>query len=150
MTTAMMILIMIFVLLTKMMAVRFDYDGGVDDDDDDVGGCWSRGEVPQAQCWSDQGLGRPHLLTQPPRTLQPPSIITLKHCHHQYLKSAKAININSNSKQRGFSSANDYSETFRTRRQELGGSVGVQPEENDVLDDCVTLFNVLALTATTI
>ena len=63
MTTAMMILIMIFVLLTKMMAVRFDYDGGVDDDDDDVGGCWSRGEVPQAQCWSDQGLGRPHLLT---------------------------------------------------------------------------------------
>ena len=69
---------------------------------------------------------------------------------YQYLKSAKAININSNSKQRRFSCAKDYSETFRTRRQELGGSVGVQPEENDVLDDCVTLFNVLALTATTI
>ena len=30
------------------------------------------------------------------------------------------------------------------------GSVGLQPEENDVLDDFVTLFNVLALAARTI
>ena len=59
MTTAMMILIMILVLLT-MMIVRVDYDVDDDDDDDDDGGCWSRGEVPP-QCWSDQGLGRPHL-----------------------------------------------------------------------------------------
>ena len=101
MTTAMMILIMIFVLLTKMMAVRFDYDGGVDDDDDDVGGCWSRGEVPQAQCWSDQGLGRPHLLTQPPPHCtscnhgQQPSITTLKHwLHHQMLPILKKCQSN--------------------------------------------------------
>ena len=59
-------------------------DDDVDDadDDDDDGGCWSRGEVPP-QCWSDQGLGRPHLAKQPPRTLhvvQPPT--TTKHHKH--------------------------------------------------------------------
>ena len=56
--------------------------------------------------------------------LQPQT--TTKHHNSQTLpspKSAKAININSNSKQRGFSCTKDYSETFRTRRQELGGTI---------------------------
>ena len=80
---------------------------------------------------------------------------TLKHCHHQYLKSAKAININSNSKQRGAFPVKKIS-LRRSEREDKNleerckGSVCLQPEENDVLDDFVTLFNVLALAATTI